>query len=597
MSWILTLVVAVLAAVIGLFAAGSVAALVVDWYQISSFEGGSGYFVILMALAGGAAGFLIGLIASRVVAARPKPGFLKALSVSVAALATIVAIVGGTARLLADIPPEIDGETLTLLVEVRWPVAPGPAPAERKGVGWVRLARAMGSVVRREEDGPLFVDQARLEAGHWIVPGAVPIFTSRGQRLLMIGFDSESLGGFVVPLPSHPTSANRQWSEWLPRARPGQAAPPDGLSYRFRVVKVSEPIREDIVGPFRIGTIASYFFQSSDAPGYGVRAVFNVRHGETIVPGLENANAVAVVGGPRPVLLVEARRPEGAETCMFVTEEQRRPVIVPIGSCNVPPHPHLLTSDAVAFRKAQLRREPEGWVDVAALATPGLYQLDGWIVDTRDLTAVPSHRTDKPFPLSSVPPLGLSPDGRSFTWLGLDGSEDKPLLAVTNFRDGRNYAIPIRRDVMRYNTLEKLDPAWVDHHFEWQRDSDGQDVLRERAAFVPLPYHGDLDPGKPGEYQSYTLRPGAEPLREAMLKVLVEKLGAQRMPDTLDGAMRHVVIEGHELQLQVVETAGYVTVATYKSDPEFMSRLARQLDAEFATGKYDAAFAVPPEPQ
>ena len=498
-----------LTAAIGLFAAGLVAALAVDWYRVSSFEGGSGYFVVLMALAGGFGGFLIGLIGSRVVAARSTPGFLKALAVSTGVLAAILVVIGGTARLLADIPPEIDGETLTLVVEVRWPGAANRAPAKRKGVGWVRLGRAMGSVVQREVDGPLFVDQARQEDGRWIVPGAVPIFTSRGQRLLRVGFDDDSEGGFIVPLPAHPASANRQWSAWLPHAAPGKPALPDSLSYRFKVVKASEPIREDIAGPFRVGTIASYFFQSSEAPGYGVRAVFIVRHGEAIVPGLENANSVAVVGGTRPVLLTEARQPDGAEHCVFVTEEQSRPLVVPIGSCNVPPHPHVLTSDAVAFHNAQTRRHPEGWVDFTTLATPGLYQLDSWIVDTRTLASVPSHRTEKPFPLSSVPPLGLSPDAHSFVWLGIDGSEDKPMLAVTNFHEGGDYATPIRRDVMRYNTLEDLDPAWVAHHFEWQRGSDGQDVLRERAAFVPLPYHGNLDPGKPGEYQSYTLRPGA----------------------------------------------------------------------------------------
>jgi hypothetical protein len=596
MSWILTLVAAVLTAIVGLFAAGFVASLAVDWCQISGFEGGSGYFVILMALAGGAAGFLIGLIGSRVVAVRPKPGFLKALGVSVGVVAMFIAVIGGTARLLADIPPEIDGETLTLLVEVRWPAAPTPPPAERKGVGWVRLGRAMGSVVRRSVDGPLFVDQARKEQGRWIVPGAAPIFTSRGQRVLMVGFDSESIGGFIVPLPAHPTSANRQWSEWLPRAAAGHAPLPDSFSYRFKVAKASEPVREDTIGPFRIGTVASYFFQSSNAPGYGVRAVFNVRYGDAIVPGLEKASAVAVVGGARPVLLAEARQPDDRERCLFVAEEQSRPVVVPIGSCNAPPRLNLLTSDAAAFRAAHVRHQPEGWVDFEMLATPGLYQLDSWIVDTRDLTAVPSHRGEKPFALSSVPPLGLSPDAHSFVWLGIDGSEDKPMLGVTNFQDGANYAMAIRRDVMRYNTLEGLDPAWVAHHFEWQRD-DGHDVLRERTAFEPLPYHGDLDPGKAGGYQSYTLRPGGEPLRAAMMEVLVEKLGAERLPDTLDGMMRHVRIEGHELQLQVVDTQRYVSLSTYNGYPEFMSRLARQLDAEFATGKYDAAFTVTQEPK
>ena len=90
MSWMLTLVVAVLTAVFGLFAAGAVAALAVDWYRVSSFEGGSGYFVILLALVGGAAGFLIGLVGSRVVAARANPGFFKALGTSVAVLAAMI---------------------------------------------------------------------------------------------------------------------------------------------------------------------------------------------------------------------------------------------------------------------------------------------------------------------------------------------------------------------------------------------------------------------------------------------------------------------------------------------------------------------------
>src|SRR3954463_9485404 len=131
MSWIVTLVVAVLTAVLGLFGAGSLAALAVDWYRISSFEGGSGYFVILMALLGGAAAFLIGLVGSRVIAARPRPGFFKALLVSAGVVCAIAAVVAGTARLFADIPPRMDGETLSLLVEIRWPAAPSPAPAER----------------------------------------------------------------------------------------------------------------------------------------------------------------------------------------------------------------------------------------------------------------------------------------------------------------------------------------------------------------------------------------------------------------------------------------------------------------------------------
>ena len=50
MSWISTIFAALISAVAGLLLSGFVASLAVGWYRISSFEGGSGYFVVFMAL-------------------------------------------------------------------------------------------------------------------------------------------------------------------------------------------------------------------------------------------------------------------------------------------------------------------------------------------------------------------------------------------------------------------------------------------------------------------------------------------------------------------------------------------------------------------
>ncbi len=77
MGWLRSFVVACITGILSLFASGYVADLAVSWYQISSFEGGSGYFVVFMALVGGAAGFVVGLITSRAVAARPKTRLLE----------------------------------------------------------------------------------------------------------------------------------------------------------------------------------------------------------------------------------------------------------------------------------------------------------------------------------------------------------------------------------------------------------------------------------------------------------------------------------------------------------------------------------------
>ena len=140
MSWLRSILVACITGILSLFASGYVADLAVGWYQISSFEDGSGYFVVFMALVGGAAGFVVGLITSRAVAARPKAGFLKGLAFSCASVAVLLASVAGVARLLADVPPEIDGQSLFLLVELRWPVRTDvPGPSALQGVGYVRL--------------------------------------------------------------------------------------------------------------------------------------------------------------------------------------------------------------------------------------------------------------------------------------------------------------------------------------------------------------------------------------------------------------------------------------------------------------------------
>src|SRR4030095_15945855 len=179
MSWIVSLLVACITGVVSLFTSGFVASLCVGWYRISSFEGGAGYFVVFMALAGGIAGFFVGLIVARVVAKRPKPGFLKALGASCASVAILLCALVGTARLMADVPPKIDGETLFLVAELRWPASNDNPPSSLQGqsAGYMRLGSAAGRVVRKHEDGPLFLDSARQVDGRWVVSGAVAIFT------------------------------------------------------------------------------------------------------------------------------------------------------------------------------------------------------------------------------------------------------------------------------------------------------------------------------------------------------------------------------------------------------------------------------------
>jgi MFS family permease len=241
MGWAASIFIALCTGLTGAVLAGFVAALAVDWYRITSFEGASGYFMGAMILLGFAGGLLLGLVTSRVVAAWLDAGFFKTFAVAEGLTVGVVVLVGVVARLMADVPPRLSGNTLLLDVEISWPEAQRPLPAAG-GPEWrLRLGSLSGRTLRASETGPLRREEARLENGRWVVPGTVEIFTSRGKRILGVEPDGVLDHGFLLPLPAFPGRTEMDWSEWLPRARPGDPPLPDGPRYRFRVVPESEP--------------------------------------------------------------------------------------------------------------------------------------------------------------------------------------------------------------------------------------------------------------------------------------------------------------------------------------------------------------------
>ena len=326
MGWLVSIVIGVLTAVATMLAAGYVANLSAGWYRVSSFEGASGYFVVGLALVGLVAGLIIGIVVSRLVGAGAHPGFLKALGISWGVSLGCVAILGGVARLRADIAPRPGGEELALAVEFRWP-AGRPLPTVGDPGDWLlRLSSLSGRTLRASRTGPLWREDARLENGQWVVPGAVDLFTSRGERLIDIVPQGVIANGFLVPLPGRPGPAHREWSDWLPPAREGQPAPADGVTYRFRVVPRSEPIRTETFGPFEVATIAHSLGEATYGnlpPTWTADAEFTLRHdGRPLTiehPGeagatarVERMSAVAAVSGPRRRSWCRWRRNSGS---------------------------------------------------------------------------------------------------------------------------------------------------------------------------------------------------------------------------------------------------------------------------------------------
>lgn len=587
MTWLLSVVVAALSGGLGLVAAGVVSAFLVDWYRISSFEGGSGFFVVFNALFGGALAFVVGFIVSRVIAARPKPGFVKALG---AAFGVVLAVAGGfagVARLLADVPPEIDGERLFVSVELRWPEGQQPSESMRRQVGVVTLGALSGSTVRVTEDGPLFADRVAQAEGFWVMPGEVSVFTGRGDRMLMFKVGDTNLPAFSLPLPSRPGESDRTWSPWLPKTADAKVA--EGYRYRYRVRRTSEVLRAEAVGPFTVTTSPSSYFHVQGSDFFGAGSAFGIAYRGAPLADAEEARDVSVLAGTPPALLIS-----NVGGCRLVRERDGRADVERIGDCGAPSAAHPLTSDQQRFAAARDSSALRGWLDVSTFATPGLYALGQFLIDTRSLTWRTIEYVNRYPPQGSVPPLALSGDEKSYVMLAEDRELNQPALVVINRESGAGYGLPIERSRMRFADENEIGPDWVTHHFAWQ-PADGGERLVERPDFTVLPHHGMLHLTKAGEYQYYQLSPGGPLLREAIVGLLIERLGGQRLADDDGGYQQNVRIENQVLHVSVGESPPYVNISmdAPSSDPEVMRKVATELDRILATGEFDPLFVGP----
>lgn len=242
MHWIIYFLISLPVAVLGLLAGGFISNACVGWYHVSSREGGSGYFVIFMALVGAIVGLITGLVTAGVLSPQSGVGYLKTFGMSVGVLATMAAVITGLCWGLADIPPTIDGRPLMLQVELMLPVDVKESPAKDPGESSLHLWSVVGHRGRTSAGGVLKPVEARQENGRWVVPGEVEVFTMRGLRSLDFKLNGKDVMGFLVPLPARPGTKYLEWSDWGPRPPAGYPAWPDTKpSYRFRVQKIPAP--------------------------------------------------------------------------------------------------------------------------------------------------------------------------------------------------------------------------------------------------------------------------------------------------------------------------------------------------------------------
>jgi hypothetical protein len=246
MSWLATIGVGILTAIIGAFGTGAMGGLCVNWFRVSSREGGSAFFVIYLGLLGGVIGLIAGMVSARIVAGGVAPSFLKGLGVGAGSAVGLLLIATFICWLVADLPTTVEGKPAELHAEVRCPPS-FSIPSDATPEHW--YAHIDTRTRRATSRGILRVAESRQEDGRWVIPMTLGLDTSVRQKLLYVRFGKDADVQLFTPIfPSRPGQQHRTWSEWLDGSwDPGKPrpAPEDRFELRFRVEAepTTEPLR------------------------------------------------------------------------------------------------------------------------------------------------------------------------------------------------------------------------------------------------------------------------------------------------------------------------------------------------------------------
>jgi hypothetical protein len=210
--------------------------------DITSFEGGAGFFAVFVTLGGATAGFIVGLITALVM----RSGFgemqLRAAEVALAlALAVVVIVVLN--KVFEDKGPKLDGDSIVLEVELKCPRDWKPDNALKAGHGgcWLQKYAENGPTETNPiVSGSLTWKNTPAPGEPWAISCAVSLEKTASPRYVLF-YGSNSIDVTLqVPLPRHPGPQFLQWSAWsvegfVPqKERPVQ---PPGLAFRYRIFK------------------------------------------------------------------------------------------------------------------------------------------------------------------------------------------------------------------------------------------------------------------------------------------------------------------------------------------------------------------------
>lgn len=243
MSWKIAIVIALLTGLATAVVTAPVADHVTKKMKVSDREGGRGYLVVFLILAGFAGGAVIGAITTGAMHAAQWGQFWRTCGVAVVAGQAALFAIAGLCLLSAPRPPLLDGRTLALQVELFVPADLRPKdPPDQDDLS---LSLYAGKDDNRYVDIPY--DRLRLEEGTLVIPAEAPLNTISAERMLSLTVNDTMGYTLDLPLRPSPRRSDLDWTERMPLRLSrvtGTAYTYTSVLARYRVV-MKGPARTD----------------------------------------------------------------------------------------------------------------------------------------------------------------------------------------------------------------------------------------------------------------------------------------------------------------------------------------------------------------
>lgn len=316
-------------------------------------------------------------------------------------------------------------------------------------------------------------------------------------------------------------------------------------------------------------------------------------------------NSLFVVGKPeRPEILVNVGDPNNASVFHMLRQEHDK-LAAPVLCKTFGGNNSVRVLDGKDAGKLFAGPNYQSLIGARRILLGSACLLD---TDAGKAVALPAKPQDVHLP-SFTRAMSVSPDGRMFARVGIKegvepvgaSSEVDPIVLVADLDRGNWSRLPVDPRRMHYPHFEEIDPAWLDHHFQWRRGADGHDRLVERPDFKPLPIRGYFH--KNGA--QYDVREIEVDSSAQLGDFLVRRFQAKKLPGSgrwQDGGLKYEVEE----EAVNVNGHGFFIAQTNKpywpgkpGDPErqkqLIHRIGEALDAEFASGMHGSMFVAAPE--